>query len=395
MKTRGQKGKHGETDREILELVIMNLPRYPDGLTKKQIYTAMEKNTGKDREGIKKRITELTKNKVLEGVFINKPVAGRKLFGLKISNLYDLSRLYVALKPDLSDFYDELQKYFINEVRLYFTDFVDYLRLFRPLNLSWRLPLSYPTVVISNQWNFPDPVAKWCINYSETISNEEGIFIMGNDELTQDEEYYRIDNDGNLIENYEKPAVRRTRYAYHPEDYPDSGPERVKRLFRQIAQHRFFGRYESFFCSTLPLVYEFQNETSKIEDEYSGWLHPMYVGVSEEALYNTMYEYQNMPESVTSRLGVFFSVLKEFLESLGVEDADSYKNEIPIGGFFPYIRLHKDDNQTYWEISRFEDFEGPRSEYSETDGQEKPLKDFMTEKHDKKTEKKDIKDWLI
>ena len=392
MKTRGQKGKHGETDREILELIILNLPRYPDGLTKKQVYTTIEKNTGKDREGIKRRITELTRSKVLEGVFINKLVKGKNLFGVRISNLYDLSRLYIAMKAESSDFYN-VKRYFIGEMRKYFTDFVDYLRLFRPLNLSWALHLSHPEVMVSNQWNFPHPVAKWCINYSETIEKDGVIFIMGNDDLTQDEEYYRIGEDGSLIEDNEKPDVRRTKYVYHPENYLDNGPERVKRLFRQIEQHLYFTRYVERFCAFLPLVYDFHNEANKIEDEYSNWLQPMYKESSDEALYDTVYEYQNMPETITSELGILFGTLKEIMDSFGVEGFDSYRDELPITGLLPYIRLHKDDHETYWEISRFDDIE--RSyEDAETDEKES-AGNFPIKMQDTDTEKKKIDDWLI
>ncbi len=381
MKTRGQKGKHGETDRQILELVILNLPRYPDGLTKKQICTTIEKNTGKDREGIKRRITELTKKRVLEGVFVCNNISGKKLYGLSISDLYDLSKLYVIASPELSDFPNEMEQYYIRETRQYFTDFVDYLRLFWPLK--------------GNEWGFPDTVIKWCLNYTEMKLVNDGLFLLGNDKLTQDEEYYRMDKEGHLIEENDRPYVIKSSYTYHPEEYPDYGPERIKRMFRQIEQDSLFRQYERFFSSFLRLVYEFQNETAKIEEENSKWIDPVFTCVVDEVLYDSVYEYINMPDSITSRLGIFFGTLKEVLEVIKVEGSESYINEIPITHFYPHIRLHKKANHAYWEISRFDDIDlliYADSEHEENAEQE----DVLRQVHEESAEhKKNIREWTL
>jgi len=423
VKSRGQKGKHGETDREILQLILLNLEHYPDGLTKKQIYEALEKITGKDREGIKRRITELTRS--LEGVFVCRNVLGKMRYGIKVSNLYDLSKLYVTLQPELSLFDSEIEGIFAKETERYFTDFVDYLRIF------------WPDPIAGNKWGFPKSIADWWRDdipaeygseFAERCSGEEQVDELAkylittktlipfrrplsletaftnriinnelhkagvtadinNDKFTQTKEFFRIDEEGILIEDTEHPQVIRSSYRYHPEEFPDFGTERVKRIFRRIIeQPPSYIKEPEFdeltnkpvlpdrsnihilkrFCKYLPLVYDFHNELSK-EEELS--LRFIFPGNSMQSQINFTNLYSSvLPEHVASELLEFFEFLKGLLSHFSDEETTSFAERLPITTHNPRVRLQKRDHITYWEIYRFEDVNKTNPDQAQDEG---------------------------
>lgn len=140
VRERGEKGRHGETDREIVFTILHNQLKNPQGLTKKQIAVIMEKATNKDREGIRRRIANMIGDQSpLKGLIQIEPdnVHNKKYFKIRLKNLKDTARFYNFMLDFMKSKEDTLEKQeihnFVQEHYLAYLDqVIDYLYLWDP-----------------------------------------------------------------------------------------------------------------------------------------------------------------------------------------------------------------------------------------------------------------------
>jgi hypothetical protein len=144
-RVRGQKGKHGETDREIIFALCYNmLMGYKDGLSVYELAKTVENATGKDRDGLRKRIAYLKREEsILHGILIKIPHSGSKTtLKIEISSLLDLARFYVFMEKLPEEGYEELYCNFIpHYLDKYITEVVDILQLWKPGDPNYGLPM--------------------------------------------------------------------------------------------------------------------------------------------------------------------------------------------------------------------------------------------------------------
>lgn len=145
-RARGQKGKHGETDREIIYGLCYNMREgYKDGLSVYELAKTVENATGKDRDGIRKRIAYLKSEKSpLNGILITVPHSGGKTtLKIEINSLLDLARFYVFMEKLPEDGYEELFCNFIpHYLKKYIAEVIDILQLWKPGDPNYGLPES-------------------------------------------------------------------------------------------------------------------------------------------------------------------------------------------------------------------------------------------------------------
>ncbi|AAT42942.1 hypothetical protein [Picrophilus oshimae] len=143
VRSRGDKGKHGETDREIIFALCLNMiSGHGDGLSQFELSSIVEKNTNKEREGIRKRIAYLTSDKSPIYPLMKKlpPKEGKRKIVMEINNLLDVAKLYVFMEksPELVSL---LEEFFYENLRKYITDVVDILQLWDPGDPNYGLPV--------------------------------------------------------------------------------------------------------------------------------------------------------------------------------------------------------------------------------------------------------------
>jgi hypothetical protein len=141
-RSKGEKGKHGETDREIVFTLCLNMiSGHDDGLSQFELSRIVEENTEKEREGIRKRIAYLTSDKSPVYPLMKKlpPKEGKRKIVMKINNLMDVARLYVFMEksPELTSL---LEDFFYENLAKYVTDVVDILQLWDPGDPKYGLP---------------------------------------------------------------------------------------------------------------------------------------------------------------------------------------------------------------------------------------------------------------
>ncbi len=151
---KGQRGKQGETDQQIVFTLLHNQPLKPDGLTKKEISVVIEKATSKDREGIRKRLDRLLsiENSPLKGMIHSNNRTGKTRYEIKARNLKDLARLYNFLHPDSNMMY-VLEGHFLSDLYASINDVIDYLYLWDLEDPLYGLPDE-----LLKQWNKEDKV---------------------------------------------------------------------------------------------------------------------------------------------------------------------------------------------------------------------------------------------
>jgi hypothetical protein len=141
-RAKGEKDKHGETDREIIFALCYNVMRgNVSGLSKTQLSKIVENATGKDRDGIRKRLDSLTgvKSSLNSILIVMPPENGIKKLKIEINGLLDLAKfsIFMEKSPELLEYLDP---FVWGNLRKYITEVVDILQLWKPDDPNYGLP---------------------------------------------------------------------------------------------------------------------------------------------------------------------------------------------------------------------------------------------------------------
>jgi len=374
---RGKKGRHGDTDRAIMLLVILRGESRPDGVPKKIIYEEIEKNIGIDREGVKRRIKELTRNPDIEGILEETIRGGRSYFRVNVSNLYDLSRLYVFLMPALEAsqaISSSTHEYFDRHMKAFFTDFIDYFRLWKPFDRGWGMPHEF--------LNKPLPPGK------------EPRF-----DFTEDEEVY-IQADGQIVSE-ELPGTyyaHRKTVVFHPEKYPNRGMEKIKWLLSHAIKGKGYSfispNFIDLFIDLLPAVKEVHEYFTEMENSHKDRVPPEMIGYFDEypdkcgvplselgndvvkaavfSFIEKLHKLSKFMELVAAR-AVELSRRLHGLSELGlILELGDYLRTLEHMRYNPYIRMIRHGNATTWAFDRL--YEADAEERDSDDaGANKPI----------------------
>jgi len=357
---RGKKGKHGDTDRAIMLLVILRGESLPDGVPKKTIYEEIEKNTGIDREGVKRRIKELTRNPAVQGILTETNRGGQSYFQVNVSNLYDLSRLYVFLMPALEAsqaISSATWEYFDRKTEAFFTDFIDYFRLWKPFNHEWGMPpafLNEPRLLLPGE-EVPD---------LSVPEDAEEVYIQADGQIVSEK----------IADTYK--AYRKA-FVFHPEYYPDHGTEKIKWMLSRaikVEVYSFITGYRlisSNLIDFLPAVKEVHEYFTDMENAHKDYMPIVMLG----SLYEYPYEC-GVPLSaidndvVKAAIFSFIEILKA-LWRLFPELGD-YLMTIENMSYNPYVRMIRSGNATTWAFDRL--YEADLEEWDSDDARaSKPI----------------------
>jgi len=344
VRDRGKKGRHGDTDRAIMLLVILRGESRPDGVPKKIIYEEIEKNIGIDREGVKRRIKELTRNPDIEGILEETIRGGRSYFRVNVSNLYDLSRLYVFLMPALEAsraISSSTREYFDRHMNAFFADFIDYFRLWNPFDNYWGMPLEI--------LNAPE--------------DAEEVYIQADGQIVSEK-----------IAGTHK--AYREAYVFHPEYYPEHGTEKIKRLLSQaikgpdyssITGYSFIG---TNFIDLLPAVKEAHDYFTEIENDSKDYVPPEVMDYLEDYPYECgVPPYASGNDVVKAAV---FSFVEKLRELSLLPELDDYLLTLEHMSYNPYVRMIRNGNATTWAFCRlYEAYEEERD--SDDAGADKPI----------------------
>jgi len=322
----------------------------PDGVPKRIISEEIEKNTGIDREGVKRRITELTRNPAIQGILKETNKGGRSYFQVNVSNLYDLSRLYVFLMPALEAsraISSSTREYFDRHMRAFFTDFIDYFRLWKPFDYYWGMPHQF--------LNEPLP------------SGKEPCF-----DFTEDEEVY-IQADGQIVSEKIAGTYKAYREAvvFHPEYYPEHGTEKIKRLLSRAIEGAGYNFINPNLIDLLPAVKEVHDYFTEMENYCKDYVDPEMIGYFDEYPYEC-----DVPLSVLGNDVVkaavfsFIEKLKE-LSKLFPELGD-YLKTVGNMSYNPYVRMIRNGSATTWAFYRFYEVD-LEERYSDDAGANRPI----------------------
>jgi len=353
---RGKKGKHGDTDRAIILMVILRGESRPDGVPKKIIYEEIERNTGIDREGVKRRIKELTRNPDIEGILEETTRGGRSYFRVNVSNLYDLSRLYVFLLPAIEASHaisSSIREYFDRHMNAFFTDFVDYFRLWKPFDCRWGMPPESSTEPLP-------PGEEPCLVVSE------------------DAEVVYVQADGRIVSEEIAGACNAYREAvvFHPEYCSKHGTEKIKRLLSRAIEGAGYGFISPNLIDLLPAVKEAHEYFTEMENFHKDYVPPTMMDYLEEdrlehlsasfldgcdvpEMIGPLEEYPTDCDVPLSALGndIVKAAVFSFIEKLHelsklFPELDDYLKTIENMSYNPYVRMIRHGNTTTWAFYR-------------------------------------------
>jgi len=358
---RGKKGKHGDTDRAIILLVILRGESRPDGVPKKIIYEEIEKNTGIDREGVKRRIKELTRNPGIEGILEETIRGGRSYFRVNVSNLYDLSRLYVFLMPAIEAsqaISSSTREYFDRHMKAFFTDFIDYFRLWKPFDYEWGMPPAF-----LNEPRFPLPGEE--VPDLSVPEDAEEVYIQADGQIVSEE----------IAGTYN---AHRGVVVFHPEYYPDYGTEKIKRLLSQTINGAVYGFISPNFIDLLPAVKEAHEYFTEMENFHKDRVPPEMIGYFDEYPDDCGVPLSAIDNDVV-KAAIFSFIeklheLPELLE-LSLELGDyllDYLLTLEHMSYNPYIRMIRHGNATTWAFYRLYGA-GAEERDSDDDGSNSPI----------------------
>jgi hypothetical protein len=387
VRDRGKKGRHGDTDRAIMLLVILRGESLPDGVPKRIIYEQIERNTGIDREGVKRRIKELTRNPAIQGILEETNRGGRSYFRVNVSNLYDLSRLYVFLMPALEAsraISSSIREYFDRHMNAFFTDFVDYFRLWKPFDHEWGMP---PDFLI-----------------------EPSLMPPGKEE---DLEAVYIQTDGQIVSE-ELPGTynaHREAVVFHPEYYPVYGTEKIKWVLSQAIKGEGYSFISPDFIDLLPAVKEVHEYFTEMENFHKDRVPPEMIGyfdvypyecgvplsaldndVVKAAVFSFIEKLHELPKSIWIRVAAGPVEVPRGLSEISLErkikkaktmdeaihgllelsfELDGYLRTLEHMSYNPYIRMIRHGNATTWAFCRL----------YEADAEERDSDDTKANKH--------------
>lgn len=307
MRERGQKGKHGETDGQIVMLIALNYKNHPEGLTKTNIHRKIEERTGKDREGIKRRITELSRNEKLKSILRTRNIGGRIHYSLEPRNILDISKIHNFLEPVINEkkeYRSFLQDYFADLITKHFTDLVDYLRLWDPKDKVYGLPERFFCSVGEEiPKDEKDPRHRW-----------EGNDFIHEHELdltpTESERMATIGDENRLlIEAGENEAwIVRETFEFDPWKFPNEGPFLMKERLRELnntSMHIFIDEIANDSNMVLRLVYLFNQSVSEMEAYYRSHLTPL---DTEEQFWESFTSYPEISNEIASLMQSFLDI---------------------------------------------------------------------------------------
>ena len=139
---RGEKGKHGETDRQIVFVILHNQLRDPRGLTKKQIAEVVQAATKKDQDGVRKRVAHMLGDQSpLKQMLQMENVELKHFYKFNLRNIKDAAILYNFMHRG-GDFLgkEEFDTYISENLLAYEEDLIDYLYLWDPYDPIYGLP---------------------------------------------------------------------------------------------------------------------------------------------------------------------------------------------------------------------------------------------------------------
>jgi len=323
---RGKKGKHGDTDRAIMLLVILRGESRPDGVPRRIISEEIEKNIGIDREGVKRRITELTRNPAIQGILKETNKGGRSYFQVNVSNLYDLSRLYVFLMPALEAsraISSSTREYFDRHMKAFFTDFIDYFRLWKPFDYDWGMPQEF----LDEPSLLPPGMEPY-----------EVVYIQADGSVLSEE----------IADTYN---AYREAFVFHPEYYPDYGTEKIKRLLSRAIEGAGYSFISSNLIDLLPAVKEVHDYFTETENANKDYVPP-----------DKMYDLEEYPDECDVPLSaidndVVKAAVFSFIEKLQklsrlFPELGDYLKTIENMSYNPYVRMNRNGNATTWAFDR-------------------------------------------
>ena len=139
---RGEKGKHGETDRQIVFAILHNQLRDPRGLTKKQIAEVVQAATKKDQDGVRKRVAHILGDQSpLKQMIQMENVDLKHFYKFNLRNIKDAAILYNFMHRG-GDFLgdEEFDDYISENLLAHEEDLIDYLYLWDPFSSMYGLP---------------------------------------------------------------------------------------------------------------------------------------------------------------------------------------------------------------------------------------------------------------
>jgi len=373
---RGKKGKHGDTDRAIILMVILRGESRPDGVPKKIIYEEIEKNTGIDREGVKRRIKELTRNPDIEGILEETIRGGRSYFRVNVSNLYDLSRLYVFLLPAIEAsqaISSSTREYFDRHMKAFFTDFIDYFRLWKPFNHEWGMPpafLNEPRFLLPGE-EVPD---------LSVPEDAEEVYIQADGQIVSEE----------IAGTYN---AHREAVVFHPEKYPNRGTEKIKWLLSQAIKGEGYSFISPNFIDLLPAVKEVHEYFTEMENFHKDRVPPEMIGYFDEypdecgvplsalgndvvkaAVFSFIEKLHELSNLILERVAagpVKLPRRLRGLSGLSLELGD-YLRTLEHMSYNPYIRMIRHGNATTWAFYRLYGADAEERD-SDDDGSNSPI----------------------
>lgn len=139
---RGEKGKQGETDRQIVFAILHNQLRDPRGLTKKQIAEVVQAATRKDQDGVRKRVAHMLGDQSpLKQMIQMENIDLKHFYKFNLRNIKDAAILYNFMHRG-GDFLgeEEFDTYISENLLAYEEDLIDYLYLWDPFSPVYGLP---------------------------------------------------------------------------------------------------------------------------------------------------------------------------------------------------------------------------------------------------------------
>jgi hypothetical protein len=199
---RGEKGKNGETERQIIFAILNNQIKNGRGLTKKQVAELVESVTKKDRDGIRKKVAKiLGPESPLKSMLQIEEHEMKKFVSLRPRNLKDVAILHNFLKPD-KEILDlsEVQQFIGDIFLIFIEEIVDFLYLWDPLDPVYGLDEGTLNQLLQtgHAYFYSEKNKKSGPEYLKLIGNKYEIFDILFHNFP---DYERVLN---LIENFER-----------------------------------------------------------------------------------------------------------------------------------------------------------------------------------------------
>jgi hypothetical protein len=177
---RGEKGKNGETERQIIFAILNNQIKNGRGLTKKQVAELVESVTKKDRDGIRKKVAKiLGPESPLKSMLQIEEHEMKKFVSLRPRNLRDVAILYNFLKPDKEILnLQEVRDFIGDKFIIFIEEIVDFLYLWDPLDPVYGLDEGTLNqfVQTGHAYFYPEKNKKSGPEYLKLIGNKYKIF---------------------------------------------------------------------------------------------------------------------------------------------------------------------------------------------------------------------------